>query len=239
MPGVPPHVLGQGVGVLAQLVGLEIHLGLEHDELLLEALAVQTEEMVLLKMLLERVVILVVVRLPRVAPVTDKAPLVLVPAMVVELVGVVEARAAEAAQWVSLETGLVNGSRLVVAFAHVVLQFLVGEQLVLVRKDLLVTSAEVTHLLVVDAPHMAVEIWPAQSSKVAGIVGAVVAEEENGVANYVFVRIPDADIVVCAADVSSRVVFESLRIVVGEDDERRLCLEHGEERSVYTFRYHK
>jgi hypothetical protein len=51
-PGIPSHILGQRISVLAELVSLEIYFRLEDDELLLETLPVQTQEMVLLEMLL-------------------------------------------------------------------------------------------------------------------------------------------------------------------------------------------
>lgn len=69
-------------------------------------------------------------------------------AVLKQLVVVVEALAAEAAQRVALEARLVGGAGLVVAVAHVLLQLLVAKELVLVGKDLFVAGAEVAHALV-------------------------------------------------------------------------------------------
>lgn len=156
--------------------------------------------------------------LPGVSPVADEAALVLVPAVLVELVAVVEALAAEGAQGVALEAGLVDRAGLVVAVPHMSLQLLVGEQLVLVGEDLLVARAEVAHLAVVDGAHVAVEVGPAEAGEVARVVGAVVSQQEDRVAHDVLVRVPDPDIVICARDVGVRILFESFRGVVCEDD---------------------
>lgn len=62
------------------------------------------------------------------------------------------------------------------------------------------------------------EIGPAQAGKVAGLVGAVVAQQEDGVADDVLVGVLDADVCVGGGEVLVGVVFEALLGVVGEDD---------------------
>lgn len=136
-------------GMLGEVVCLHVQLRLEHNELLLHASAIRAQEVVLLKVLLQLLVVEEVVGLPGISPVADEAPLVLHAAVLKQLVVVVEALAAEAAQRVALETRLVGSARLVVAMAHMLLQFLIAEELMLMSEDLLVTSAEITHALVV------------------------------------------------------------------------------------------
>jgi hypothetical protein len=97
--------------------------------------------MVLLKVLFQGVVVEIVVGVSRVSSVTDKATLVLHSAMLVQLVIVVKALSTESTQWVALEACLVCCTRLVVSMTHVLLQFLICEQLMLMCKNPLVTSA--------------------------------------------------------------------------------------------------
>lgn len=89
----------------------------------------------------------------------------------------------------------------------------------LVRKDVLVPRAEVAHLLVVDGADVAMQVGPAEAGKVALVVGAVVPEQEDGVADDVLARILDADVVVGARDVAGRVVLVLFDAVVGENNE--------------------
>lgn len=66
------------------LMGLEVHLGIENHELLLQALSVWTHEVVLAEMLLERVVVDIVLLLAAAfSAVTDVTSFVLVSAMCV------------------------------------------------------------------------------------------------------------------------------------------------------------
>lgn len=124
----------------------------------------------------------------------------------------------------SLKTGLIDRSGHVVAFLHMFRQLLVGEQIVLVRKHFLVASTEITHLLVVDRSHVAMEIRPVQSGKVARVVRAVISEQKNSITNNVFIGILDADLVVGATKIPRSVFAESFRCIVGKDDKWRLSL---------------
>lgn len=169
-------------------------------------------------MFLQGVIVPVIMRLPRVPPIADEAPLVLVAAMLIQLIVVVKSLAAETAQRVSLESRLVCGSRLIVSVSHVLLQLLVGEQFVLMREDPLVTSAQITHALFVRRLDMAVQVGPSQAGEIAVGVWAVVAEEEDGVAHDIFVGIFNADVVVRRRDVCTGEVFEALISIGGEDD---------------------
>jgi hypothetical protein len=218
--------------VLAKLVGLEVHLRLEHDKLLLETLAVRAHVVLLLEVVLKRVVVQVVVRLARVATVAEEATLVLVPAVLVQFVAVVETGAAKAAQRVAPEAGLVDGAGLVVAVAHVLGELLVGKHVVLVGKHLLVASAQVAHFLVVLALDVAVQVLPAETGKVAFGVGAVIAEQQDGVAYDVLAGIPNANVIVGASNLGVGVFLETLRCVVGENDKRGGCLATSQRSSL-------
>lgn len=205
-------------GVLGEVVRLHVQLRLEDDKLLLHASAVRAQEVVLFEVPLELLVVEEVVGLPGVSSVADEAALVLHAAVLKQLVVVVEALAAEAAQRVALEARLVGGAGLVVAVAHVLLQLLVAKELVLVGEDLFVAGAEVAHALVVGRLDVAMEVSPAKAGKVAGLVGAVVAQQQDGVADNVLVCVLDADVGVGGGEVLVGVVFEALLGVVGEDD---------------------
>lgn len=219
--GVSAHVFA---GMLGEVVRLHVQLGFEDDKLLLHASAVGAQEVVLLEVPLQLLVVEEVVGLARVSPVADEAALVLHAAVLKQLVVVVEALAAEAAQRVALEARLVGGAGLVVAVAHVLLQLLVAKELVLVGEDLFVAGAEVAHALVMGGFDVAMEVGPAKAGKVAGAVGAVVAQQQDGVADDVLVCVLDADVGVGGGEVGVGVVLEALLGVVGEDDIGRGCL---------------
>lgn len=95
-----------------------------------------------------------------VASVANEAALVLHATMFIQSVIVVEAFAAEATQWVALESSLVSSSGLIVAASHVLFQFLFAKELVFVRKDFFVARAQVTHALLMRRLDMAVQIGP-------------------------------------------------------------------------------
>lgn len=214
-PGISAHMF---TGMLGEVVSLHVQLGLEDDKLLLQASAVRAQEVVLLEVFLQLFIVEEVVGLSRISSVAEEASLVLHAAVLKQLVVVVEALAAEAAERVALETRLVSGAGLVVAVAHVLLQLLIAKELMLVGEDLLVASAEIAHALVVRRLDVPVEIGPAQAGKVAGLVGTVVSQQEDGVANNVLVCVLDADVGVGGGEVLVGVVFESLLGIVGEDD---------------------
>jgi hypothetical protein len=57
------------------------------------------------------------------------------------------------------------------------LQLLVRKQVMLVREDLLISRAEITHLLVVDSAHMAMQVRPSSNGDIAVWIRAVVVQE--------------------------------------------------------------
>jgi hypothetical protein len=143
-----------------KLVTLQVHLRLEYDKFLFQALLVQADEMVLLKMVLKCVVIDVVLLLTvRRTSVTNVATLVLVTTMSVKLIVAVESLATKATLGVSLEATLIYGTWLVVTRLLVLAQFGWGEQFMLMSEHLLVPSTKVTvphdKLLVSKVHHIA------------------------------------------------------------------------------------
>ena len=70
----------------------------------------------------------------------------------------------------------------------------------------------------VDGADMAVQVRPPKASEVAGIIRTVVAEEKNGIADDVFVRIPNADILVSTGYIGVGVVLKALSSIIGEDN---------------------
>lgn len=153
----------------------EVKLGIEHHKLLLKTLPIQTNEMVILEMSLQRRVVHIIMRLSRISPVTNETSLVLVAAMLIKLVTVVEPLAAKVAQRVSLETGLINGARFVIPLAHMIAQLLIREHLMFVCKDLLVPRAEIAHLLVMRSSDVAMQIRPAKAREIAVAIGTVIS----------------------------------------------------------------
>jgi hypothetical protein len=95
---------------------LEVHLRVEYDELLVQAVSVRTQEVIFSKVHLEGVVVDVVLLLPAptVLAIAYVAAFVLVPTMRVKLVVSIESLATEATLRVSLESALVDCAGVVV-----------------------------------------------------------------------------------------------------------------------------
>jgi len=163
--------------VLLELMCLEIHLGRKDDEFLLQALSIHTHEMILLKMVLERIVVDVIMRIPAIRSVAEEASLMLLPTMHIKLVIPVEPLPTEAAQWMALETTLVDCSWIIISLRHMLLQLLIRKQVMLVREYLLISRAEITHLLVVDSAHMTMQVRPSSNGDIAVWIRAVVVQE--------------------------------------------------------------
>ena len=84
-----------------------------------------------------------------------------------------------------LEATLINSSRIVIPEFFMLAEVLLGEKFMLMGKNLLVPGAEVAHDLVVHAFDMAMQVRPPKACNVAARVGAIVAQEENGISVYV------------------------------------------------------
>jgi len=100
---------------------------------------------------------------------------VLIAAVLPELINVVITNAAKLAERMPSETGLVGSTRATIRVPHMGFQLITSEQLMLMRKDLLMPDTNVAHLLAMNSLYMAVQIGPAQAGKVAAGVWAVVA----------------------------------------------------------------
>jgi hypothetical protein len=94
---------------------LDIHFRIEHDEFLVQALLIRTKEMIFLEVQFQRVVVDKVLLLPAfIATIADMAPLVLLPAMYVQLIIPIEPLSTESAFWVSLESTLIDSPWVIV-----------------------------------------------------------------------------------------------------------------------------
>lgn len=110
------------------LVTLQVHLGLENHKLLFQALFIQASEMILVKVILQRVVVNIILLLTmRGASVTDVATFMFITAMSVQLVVAVESLTTKSTFRVSPEATLVYSSRLVIARFFVLTQFRRGK----------------------------------------------------------------------------------------------------------------
>jgi hypothetical protein len=103
----------------------------------------------------------------------------LLPTMHIELIIAIKSLSTEAAQRVSLETTLILSSRVVVSISHMLLQFLVRKQVVLMGEDFLMSCAEIAHLLVVDTPYMAMQFWPCPTCNIARRLWAIVVQQDK------------------------------------------------------------
>lgn len=220
--GIAAHVFAS---MLRQVVCLHVQLRLKDDKLLLQASSIGAQEVVLLEVLLQLIVVEKVVRLSRVSSIAEEATLVLHAAVFKQLVVVVEALAAEATERVTLEARLVRSTWFVVTVAHVPLQFLIRKKLMLVGEDFLVASAEVAHSLAMRRLDVTMQIGPAQPGEITRLIGTVVPQQKDGVANNLLVGVLDADVAVGGGEVAVCVGLELLVGIVGKDDIRGWCLQ--------------
>ncbi len=95
----------------------------------------------------------------------------------------------------------------------------------LMRKDLLVPSAKITHLLMVYTSDMAVQIWPPKTSSIAAWVGAIVSQQQKRIHHNVGLFIFDSDVLICADNIRWRIILKTLHRIICEDNILRFCLE--------------
>jgi hypothetical protein len=97
-------------------MGLEIHLRIEYNEFLLQALVVQTREVVLVEMSLQSIIIEIILRVLASGPsIAKMAALVLVATMCVQFIIAIESFSTEATFRMTVESTLIDCSRIVVA----------------------------------------------------------------------------------------------------------------------------
>lgn len=146
---VPPCILGQTIGMVFQLMRLQIHLRPEDDELLLQAFLVGAHEMVTPKVLLQRVVVDVILLLAAPTPsIANMASLMFVPTMNVQFIVPIESLSTETAFWMSLEAALVDSARMIISKLLMLAQLLWSEELMLMGEDFLIPGAQIAQNLV-------------------------------------------------------------------------------------------
>lgn len=202
-------------------MSLQIHLRVEYHELLLLALGVEAGMMIFVEMPLQRVVVLVVLRILAAGPsIAQMASLVLLSAVRVELVVAIESPPTEAALRMALEPALIDRAGVIVTELLVFPQLILREELMLVREDLLVPRAQVAHYPLMRAPNMAMQVRPAHARDIARRVRAVVPEQEEGIFEDLGLLVCDAQIVVLLEEVGRFVLLVSLLILICEDHRR-------------------
>jgi hypothetical protein len=138
---VATNVFRKALWMCFNLVALQVHLRFKNNKLFLQAIWVKASEMILMEVVLKSVVVNIVLLLAvGRTSVTDVAAFMFITAVSVQLVVAVEALTTEAAFGMSPETTLVDGSRLVITGLFVFAQLCWSKKLMLVCKDLLVTS---------------------------------------------------------------------------------------------------
>lgn len=72
----------------------------------------------------------------------------------------------------------------------------------LMGKDFLMPRAQIANLLMMDSPHMAVEVRPSQARHIAVAIRTIVSEEQYCILHNLITLIPDAIIVIRECDIS-------------------------------------
>jgi len=104
-----------------QLMRLQIHLGRESNELLFQARLLLTRKVIFPHMRKQRLIIEIVLRLTSMQLVTNKAPLMLLPAMHIQLILTIKPQSTERTQRMALEPRLIDRTGIVVSFPHMFL----------------------------------------------------------------------------------------------------------------------
>lgn len=104
--------------MLLQLMGFQINLRRENDKLLIQAGLFRAQKVVLSIMLHQTIVVHIILWLPS-SPITDEAALMFLPTMNIKLIIPIESLPAEATLRVAFKAALIDGSRVVVPFPHV------------------------------------------------------------------------------------------------------------------------
>ena len=140
-----------------KLMRLQVQFRVKDHEFLLQALAIQTREVLFTEMLLQAIVVHKVPRVVATSPaIADMTSLVPVTAMRIQLVIAVKPLPTEPTLWMTFEAALIYGARVVVAELFVPAKISGCEQLMLVGEDLLVAGTEVAHHFVVHTFDVAV-----------------------------------------------------------------------------------
>ena len=133
----------------------------------------------------------------------------------------------------TLESALIDGTRIVVTEFLVLANFADCEELVLMGEDLLIPCTKITHDLVMHALDMAMQVWPAKTGNVTILIWAVVPKQENSVLEDVILFIFDPQCVFLFYKIASIVFLVSFRGIVRKYNKLRLCLARTSS-SVYS-----
>ena len=110
--------------MILELMSFEIDLRIEHHELLLQAFGVQTRKVVLAEMSLQRIVVKVVLRiLSARSSITQMPSSILIAAVGVEFIITIASFAVEPTLWMTSESALIDGARVVIAILFMAPQF--------------------------------------------------------------------------------------------------------------------
>jgi hypothetical protein len=208
-------------------MSFQIHLRLEDIGLVGLTLCIKTYKMCFFEMLLQHLVIQVVLHLAaRISPVADVASFVFLSAMLIELIVTIESLAAKATFWMTLESALVNSSWVVVTKFFMPPKLPIRKQIMLMSKDFLVASTQITKHFAVLLFDVAVQVRPSQACNIAVLIWTIVSEEENGVFKDDVFFVLDPKVHVQSHKIRLGKLFISLRSIVGKDHIR--CFRLGQ-----------
>lgn len=210
--------------MLFDLVSFQVHGGIEDDELLLHALGVGAWKVIPVEVLLQRVVVNKVSRVVSTGmPVAQVAALVSISTVSEQLILAIESLSAKATLRMTLKTTLVDSSWVVVTLPLVFPKLLLGEQLVLVRENLLIPGTQVAHDLLMCSPYVSMQIWPSQTCNIAARVWTVVPKQNHCVLEDLLLLVADTHVIVPEMKVRWYIFLELLLRFVCEDHRCCLC----------------
>lgn len=143
---------------------------------------------------------------------------VIVPTMRVEFVVAVESGPTESTIWMTPESTLVHRPWIIIAEPFMFPEFLHGEKVVFVGKDLFIPCAQITHDLMMDSLDMPMKIRPSPARYVACGVWTVISKQDQGIIMDILLLILDTQYFVYSVEVCFNVVLITLIRIVGEDD---------------------
>lgn len=141
---------------------------------------------------------------------------VLLATVLIELVITIESLTTKAAFWMTPETALINGSRMVITELCMPPKLPKGKELMLMGEDFLVASTKITHQLAMLLFDMVMEMRPSQACDIAVSIGTVVPQKKDGVFEDDIFLILDPEGSVRSYKVRHGKLFVFLRSIVGE-----------------------
>jgi len=216
-------------------MSFQIHLRFEDIGLVGLTLCVKTYKMCFFEMLLQHLVIQIVLHLAtRIPPIADVTSFVFLPAMLIELIVTIESLAAKATFWMTPESALVNSSWVVVSKFLMPTKLSIREQIMLMGKDLLVASTQITKHFAVLLFDVAMQVGPSQACDIAVLIWTIIPEEKNGVFEDDVFFVLDPKVCVQSHKIRFGKLFISLGSIVRKDHIR--CFRLGQSASVLKVR---